>query len=332
MVVRSYNTTVTPLIAILRDEILRQGPMAFHRFMEAALYHPMHGYYLRDRDPFGKRGDFYTAEQLQPVFGILMARLVAGLKRELGDPADFSVVELGAGRGEMAPAFAPYRYTPVEAGGDIPEPITGVVFANEFFDALPVDVLIRRGDGYREMHVGWRDDRCVWVEGPEAGGELAAYAAGYSGAIEEGGLLEVNLDALRWVERIAARLERGFLVAIDYGYTTRERLRFPQGTLMSYRRHTAIEDVLHEPGERDITAHVDFSAMQDRCARCGLQPVRFETLARTLMRVGETDQFAEALAAQAPAEQLRRRMQLKSLLFDMGETFRVLLVGKDRTK
>jgi SAM-dependent MidA family methyltransferase len=332
MAVRSYNTTVTPLTAILRDEILSQGPIAFRRFMDVALYHPAYGYYTGRQDPFGKHGDFYTAEQMQPVFGILIAHLIAGLKQELGEPEDFSVVELGAGRGEMAPALAPFRYVPVDVGAEMPERITGVVFANEFFDALPVDVLVRREKGYREMRIGWRDDRFAWVEGPEAKGELAVYAAQYGGALEEKGLLEVNLDALRWVEKIAASLERGFLVAIDYGYTTRERLRFPQGTLMSYRRHTAIENVIEEPGQRDITAHVDFSALEDRARACGLLRRRFEMLTQTLLREGETDQFAAALAAADEQQQARRRMQLKSLLFDLGETFRVLLVGKDRTK
>src|SRR5262249_10883489 len=98
--------------------------------------------------------------------------------------------------------------------------------------------------------------------------------------------------------------------------------------LMSYRRHSASEDVLVEPGERDITAHVAFSALEDRGARCGLEATVRETLAQTLLHAGETDQFAAALAGATQREEQARRLQLKALLFGMGETFRTLIQRK----
>jgi SAM-dependent MidA family methyltransferase len=101
---------------------------------------------------------------------------------------------------------------------------------------------------------------------------------------------------------------------------------------MGYRRHMAREDVLEDPGERDITAHVNFTALEERGAACGLRRERFETLARTLITAGEADQFAAALSAGPrghPAEELRRRMQLKTLLFGMGETYQVLLQRRE---
>ena len=97
---------------------------------------------------------------------------------------------------------------------------------------------------------------------------------------------------------------------------------------MGYRRHTAREDVLSEAGLRDITSHVNFSALQETAAECALSNERFETLAQTLLAAGEADQFASVLGAHGTAEELRRRMQLKTLLFGMGETFRVLLQKK----
>src|ERR1035438_6791244 len=142
---------VTPAGEILAVEIGRAGPVSFSRFMEVALYHPQHGYYRRRRDPFGKQGDFYTAEQLQPVFGLLMAARTRQLCRAAGVAADPTVVELGAGRGEMADAFAPWRYIPIEIGeGKLPEHWSGVLFSNEFFDALPVEVVLFRGGEFRE--------------------------------------------------------------------------------------------------------------------------------------------------------------------------------------
>ncbi|HEY1495933.1 MAG TPA: SAM-dependent methyltransferase, partial [Candidatus Solibacter sp.] len=133
------------------------------------------------------------------------------------------------------------------------------------------------------------------------------------------------LEALRWLERIAAALTKGYVLTIDYGYTRAESVRFAAGTLMGYRRHTAREDVLTDPGVRDITSHVNFTALEESGAACGLVKERFETLAQSLLAAGEPDQFAAALGAPGTGEELRRRMQLKTLLFGMGETFRVLL-------
>jgi SAM-dependent MidA family methyltransferase len=316
---------MTPLGVLIRDEILRGGPMPFRRFMELALYHPEYGYYRRARDPFGKEGDFYTAEQVQPVFGVLVAARIREMFEELGRPGDFTVVELGAGRGEMAQALSEWRYVPVDvAHGALPERFTGVVFSNEFFDALPVEAAVRRGGGFREMRAGWNGSRFVWVECGPVPAEAADYLERNPAPCEEGDLVEAGLDALAWMERIAKALERGFVFTIDYGYTRRESARFRNGTLMSYRRHAALEDVLAEPGERDITAHVCFTALEEHGKRWGLEPVRFETLARTLLEVGERGAIATALQPDDGG----RRLQLKTLLFGLGETFRVLIQRK----
>jgi SAM-dependent MidA family methyltransferase len=324
---------VTPLTAILREEISRVGPVSFARFMELALYHPQHGYYRCGRDPFGRGGDYFTASQLQPVFGLLMAARIRALFEEMGRPEDFLVVELGPGRGEMEAAFAEFRYRGVEIDrGTLPETFSGVVFANEFFDALPVSVVVQRGGTLREMRVGWSGERCVWVEGEAAGGEAAEYVRRYTRLADEGSRIEVNLRALAWVEGIARRLARGYLLVIDYGYTARESERFPAGTLMSYRRHAALEDVLAEPGQRDITAHVCFTALEQHAAAGGFRTVRFESLAQTLLGAGERDAFASALAADTEAERQRRRLQLKTLLAGLGESFRTLLLAKDAPK
>jgi len=316
---------VSPLTEILRDEIRRDGPISFRRFMQAALYDPVHGYYRAARDPFGKQGDFYTAEQIQPVFGILMASRVRELWCEMGRPADFTVVELGAGRREMADALAEWRYIPVDLSqGALPDRFRGVVFSNEFFDALPVEQIAFRDGCFRELRVAW-NDRFVWTACAPAHEEAIHYLREYFPPPQEGAIYEVNLDALAWLDRVAHALEAGFVFTIDYGYTRAESIRFPRGTLMSYRRHHADDDVLDDPGTKDITAHVPFTVLQEYGARLGLETVRFETLAQTLLAAGEPDQFAAALAASTEAEQLRRRLQLKSLLFGMGETFRTLL-------
>jgi SAM-dependent MidA family methyltransferase len=243
----------------------------------------------------------------------------------MGEPEDFTVVELGAGRGEMASAFSEWRYVPVEAAsGEMPEEFRGVVFSNEFFDALPTDVAVYRGGVYRWERVALAGSGFTWQTGEEVDGAAVDYLERYCAAGEEGTRREINLDALAWVDRIAGALSEGYSLAIDYGYTRAEGVRFPGGTLMSYRQHRAYEDVLANPGERDITAHVNFTALIEHGEDRGLGAARLETLAQTLLRAGERDQFAAALEASGEAAALQRRLQLKTLLFGMGETFRVL--------
>jgi SAM-dependent MidA family methyltransferase len=317
---------MTPAGALLRQIIAREGPISFARFMEVALYHPEHGYYRRDADPFGKRGDFYTAEQIQPVFGILIAAAVRSLCQRDDAPPGFTVVELGAGRAEMVEAFAEWRYVPVEWNREpMPERFRGVVFANEFFDALPVRVVRRAGGQIVERCVGAHDSGFFWTE-QDAVVDVRDWLERHEPGAE--GVVEVCLEARRWLEGIGARLQRGWLVVIDYGYTRQEAARFPDGTLMSYRRHQASGDVLAEPGLRDITAHVNFTALEEHGRAVGFERESFESLAQFLLKIGDADQFAAALAGTTEAERLRRRLQLKTLLFGMGETFRVLVMRK----
>jgi SAM-dependent MidA family methyltransferase len=282
-----YLIIVTPAEKLIREEISQHGPMPFRRFMGIALYHPEFGYYRRTRDPFGAEGDFYTAEQLQPVFGLLMRRLISELHENMRHPEGFSVVELGAGRGEMAPALSEFSYVPVDIDrGSMPDRFKGVLFANEFFDALPVDVFRWTGTEFRERLVGVTRDRLDWVEGSTASDEALEYLQQFASGAREGQLLEVSLEALDWMSRIGAALEEGYVFLVDYGYTSAELVRHTRGTLMSYHRHAADENVLAAPGERDITAHVPFTVLEHAAEANGMERVRFETLAATLLRAG----------------------------------------------
>ena len=192
---------MTPAAGILAAEIRASGPIPFRRFMEVALYHPEHGYYRRaaGRDPFGKEGDFFTAEQVQPVFGILIASTIRALFDSLGSPPGFTVVELGAGRREMANAFSEWNYVPVDIdSGALPERFTGIVFSNEFFDALPVDSVICKEGIFHEQLVGFRNNEFVWETGAPVSEESNAYLRRYFPPAEDGRVYEVGLEALWW--------------------------------------------------------------------------------------------------------------------------------------
>lgn len=320
---------MSPAGELLAAEIRRNGSIPFRRFMEVALYHPEHGYYRRRRDPFGREGDFFTAEQVQPVFGTLIAARIRQLYGAMGAPSRFTVVELGAGRGEMAEAFSEWRYIPIDLdSGALPEAIDGVVFCNEFFDALPVDAAIFHDGEFHERRVTLRGDAFGWEEGHAVAPEVEHFLHRWFPPPAEGRCYEASLGGLAWMERLGRALRSGYLFTIDYGFTRQESIRFPAGTLMGYRRHTADENVLEDPGLRDITAHVNFSVLEETGADYGFVTERFETLAQTILAAGEADQFYEALGSGEPTGELRRRMQLKTLLFGMGETFRVLLQRK----
>ena len=317
---------------LIQAEIRAHGPMPFSRFMELALYHPRLGYYRRGQKVFGREGDFYTAAQLQPVFG----RLLACAFQQLGAPSQSDgrviVADWGAGQSDLREALACFDYRAVDAGRDeLPERFYGIVLANELFDALPVDVARREGGIWREWRVAAQGDAFTWIAGNTLEGEWLEYAQRAAGEARwDSGVATVELPvALRsCVERIDLRLERGWVVAFDYGYTSRELMRFPQGTLMGYRKHRAFDDVLDEPSERDITAHVPFDELRRYARALGWKELRFETMGQFLLRVGENDQFASTLAATSEAESLRLRLQLKSLLFDIGEMFRAIVWEK----
>lgn len=323
-----------PLQEKLAERIRSRGPLRFSAFMEAALYDPDHGYYSAARrahaEPTGAAGDFFTATQVQPVFGRIVCAALRRIREELGLAEGCTVADWGAGRALMAEPLGGFRYVPVEAGQPAPAPFEGIVFANELFDALPVDVARCGAAAARMMRVGWRDGAFCWIEAEPLAGEWKEYADRLSRRMEglEEWILELPVRIEPVLRQMDGALRRGALMVIDYGYTEREAARFPRGTLMSYRRHAAHEDVLRDPGMQDITAHVPFTFLEERASALGWRAGALENLSSWLLRAGERDMFASALRAESEEEEVRLRLQLKTLLFGMGEAFRCLRLEK----
>lgn len=365
-----------PMLPILREEIRAGGgATSFARFMELCLYHPEHGYYNSARVKLGKQGDFYTNMHLGPVYARILARHLASVWESLGNPQRFELVEMGAGDGQFARELLPWisqrmpelaaamHYTaveqsahqrasiqealikcgiPAEARATLPEgsTITGVVFCHEFFDALPVHILVWRAGQWKERCVGWQEDRLVWVEKEPTRQELVEEAekrveAGWPAeSREEGWQAEVSLAAIEWAQRLESILERGELLIVDYGYTLEEWQmgRFREGSAMGYREHKAITDLLATPGDQDLTAHINFDIFLEAIAHRTPRPtVRFRSQSRFLVAAGEADQFADVFADCADeSARTRRALQLKSLILPegMGSTFQVLQIRK----
>jgi SAM-dependent MidA family methyltransferase len=352
----------------IADEIRRDGPMPFSRYMQMCLYEPELGYYSRSREQFGKAGDFYTSSDVHAVFGRLLARQFEEMWRALDSPERIDVIELGPGRGLFArdvldwsakylPELArALRYTLVEQSAHLRERLQErlaehvaaerahvfesleaaaspagenmIVFGNEFFDALPVEVVDYRG----ALRIGLENGKFVERFDRPTLAEVE-FLDRYSVRPEKGERVEATLMALQMMERTAEVFEgrRGFLVVIDYGYTREEQLAGRhRDTVMSYRQHTASTSPYEAPGEQDITAHVNFTAIRARGLQRGLEPVALLTQSQFLIGIGEETQFADAFQdCKLPQERAKVALQLKHLISPtgMGETFQVLLMS-----
>ncbi|MBE0656846.1 MAG: SAM-dependent methyltransferase [Bryobacteraceae bacterium] len=303
--------------------IRRGGPLRFAEFMETALYDVECGYYTSGRKVFGREGDFYTSEQIQPVFGRLVAAAAEKWKQECA--GEFHLAEWGAGRGEMEEQLGGFNYAAVDRGRDgAPLKLEGAVFSNELFDALAVDAAKRSQGVWRLMRVGLEDGEFVWTEGEELAGEWLEYALRAGSFIEdEEAWIELPVELRRMLAEIDSRLVRGRIVAVDYGYSERELRRFPAGTLMAYRKHRASCEVLRNPGEQDITAHVPLTYLMESAAAMGWRDGRLRTLSQWILEECGESGVERAVAAESETEKLRLRLKLKTLLFGMGESFRV---------
>lgn len=338
---------------VIREEITREGPITFARFMELALYHPQYGYYIGGgvgREPVGWAGDFFTSGDVNPLWGWALARQLHQMWQALGSPARFDVIEPGAGRGLLAASVWRYalalderwadalRYTLVDraahdsslrasraarlsaelaaipapqdtvrwaedlAGAASDGPITGCIVSNELVDALPVHRVEARGGHLAEIYVALdeRTGRLVEQLGAPSSVRVADYLDRYSvpwRTFPDGWRAEVCPLAEEWMGEVAATLGEGFALTIDYGASarrlyTRDRRR---GTLTVYARHQLGERPLIRPGQQDLTAHVNFSALARVGAAAGLRVTRYTTQAALLRSLGVPEQ-AEELA------------------------------------
>jgi SAM-dependent MidA family methyltransferase len=205
--------------------------------------------------------------------------------------------------------------------------VPSIIFANEFFDALPVEVLSPQG----ALRIDARDGRFVETWAPPSPQELE-FLDRYSVHPEPGERVEVPLIAQQSMDRIAASRDRGFIVAIDYGYTREEQLAGRhRGTVKALRQHSVSASPYEAPGEQDITADVNFTALAAAAEKHGMLTQKLRTQSQFLMGAGEINQFADAFEeCRLPQERTKVALQLKHLVTPagMGESFHVLVASK----
>jgi SAM-dependent MidA family methyltransferase len=325
----------TALIELMRQTIRAQGPQSFAWFMQQALYHPEHGYYASGRCAIGRAGDYFTNVSVGPVFGHLLAAQFLEIWEQLEKIDDFTIVEQGAHDGQFAsdvlefvqkhaPAFfAALHYQIVEPFPCLRErqrqtletfhhkvewqeavqTFTGVHFSTELLDAMPVR-LINHG---RERLVGLDGDKFVFVERPVR-------------------KTIFNQATLGWIDEIAANLQRGYVIAVDYGYSDEEC-----GNRVQIRsRHRNLDSPFEQIGEADITMRVDWKSIAQRAEANGLHVGGFTDQHHFLsgiisgLECGDCDHSLMPLSSKAKRE-------LQTLLHPemLGRAFQVLALTKN---
>jgi NADH dehydrogenase [ubiquinone] 1 alpha subcomplex assembly factor 7 len=308
----------------IRSLIENEGPIPVSRYMALALGHPRHGYYMT-RDPFGAAGDFVTAPEISQMFGELIGIWCAEVWHAMGEPAHVHLVELGPGRGtlmsdllraakvvpafrssldvhlvETSPVLAEAQHRTLSDAGvpvrwhkdaaALPDgPL--IVVANEFIDALPIDQLVKTDAGWHERKVGLKDDKLAFALDPAPLPRIEDGLPAQLRGAQTGALLESR--DLTPVRELTTRIAShgGSALLIDYGH-----LRSGFGdTLQAVRSHTVV-DPLENPGEADLTAHVDFEQLAIAAMQAGLH---------TLGPVTQ-GAFLRALGIDTRAERLKR--------------------------
>ncbi|WP_165423426.1 class I SAM-dependent methyltransferase [Ktedonosporobacter rubrisoli] len=326
-------TTTTQLQQLILARIQQAGRMTFAEYMRMALYEPGYGYYVNGESHVGWQGDFYTSTDVADFFAHCMGRQLQSMWEKLGRPEPFTVLEQGAGRGDLAhgvqnwarqeaPELAralTYHTADIKSGQDALQAerlqalAPTVIISNELVDAFPVHIVEKHGAQLYELYVVEQEGRLGVLLDEPSSPEVANYLDSYKipwRSFEDGWRAEINLDALTWMARTAQLLttpvacptrrgkRHGYILAIDYGEKARElysRYRH-YGTLACYYQHQLVEQPLARPGRQDITAHVNFSALINEGRRHGLHLSGYTTQREWLKAYGIDEELTRIRA------------------------------------
>ena len=354
------------LAARIRSEIEATGGwISFARFMEMALYEPGLGYYSAGARKLGPAGDFITAPEVAPVFSRCVALQCAEVLRAVGG----DVLELGAGSGAMAATMLaelealdalPARYLILDVSADLrerqretlagkvphlldrvqwldrlPDGLTGVVVANEVLDAMPVERFVLRGDAVQALGVGWTAGRFGWAEArasAELGRRVERIRAEAGADWADGYTSELNAGLEPWLASVAASVERGVFLFVDYGLPRRELYAAERngGTLLCHFRHRFHDDPFARPGLQDITAWVDFTAVAEAAEQAGLSVAGYTTQAHFLI-ANDLERHLSDVSGIDLVQRVNvsRQAMLLTLPGEMGERFKVIALARD---
>lgn len=319
------------LISEIKKQIEKNGKITFSEFMDIALYRPQKGYYTSDRIKWGKGGDYLTNIDVSPVFSKLLASQLNQMWHILDCPSEFTVIEIGAGRGNLSfqiqdiieksytgfykavdfklvdinpvtiknttSAFSGGRLEKLSfhtTGKEIKKNITGCIISNELVDAFPVHRIIKDNDGLKEIYVGWKDAGFVEIIGKLSNQGINDYFKKLGITLEQGQRAEINLKAVDWIKSIGALLNRGFIITMDYGLPAKELFQPGRnGSLQCYYRHTMNDNPFQRIGHQDITSKVDFTTLAMEGKEAGMEVTGFTTQFYFLMGIGILEELKD---------------------------------------
>lgn len=344
------------LSEIIKDKIKGEGPISFRDFMDMALYYPELGYYNSSEIKIGKLGDYYTSPVLSSLFGQMIGQQMEEMWILL-DKKPFTIVEYGAGTGVLCQDILKYlkgnpalyeqlNYCIIEKSeamqreekkllnekvswyhsiNEIPE-INGCVLSNELLDNFPVHRVIMK-DELMEIFVDYKNE-FVEVLKP-ANEDLKNYLLVQNVVLPEDYSTEINTQAIDWLKEIALNLKSGFVLTIDYGYPAGEfySSKRSAGTLVCYKGHEVNNSLYSDIGSQDITAHVNFSALNDWGKKYGLEYTGFTTQAHFLRSWG-LGNYLRKLEMEKVEGNEKIIFQINKLLVEMGNKFKVLIQQK----
>ncbi len=354
------------LSTIIRQRINQAGGfIPFDQFMQAALYEPGLGYY-ETKTVFGEKGDFVTASELGPWSSLAMADLVFNTWQQMGEPSRWTLIEQGSGSGQQLAALldilgqfsmqqadtvisvehcAQLRarqeqlFTERQLSVQIVAGLEAVAatehviyYSNELPDAFPVSCFHYHKGVFFERGVGLTGDDFCWLDAAKPMQQAPDIASELVAAWPDDYISEWNPGLSNWQQQLARIIVSGFVFTVDYGYSQQEYYRQAriEGSLLAHVRQTASEDVLAEPGSRDITAHVDFTSLVRAGRHAGLEPLLWMSQGGWLGQSPSVQSLIQSLAAQNDKVSMHLMAHLKRMLmpFGMGEVFKLLIQSK----
>ena len=336
------------LIKLIRAEIEKRGPVSFAWFMEQALYHPAHGYYSSGQCAIGRHGDYFTNVSVGPLFGRLLTAQFAEMWERLGETESFVIVEQGAHHGDFAhdvlksaakcrpDFFAALGYQIIEpfpvlqerqsqtlaefedkiewrASINSLDPFIGVHFSNELLDSMPVRLIGHS----KEKLVDLESDGFVLIERPLPNGATASGPPRKKGAF--------NQPALDWIDNVAAKLRRGYVLAVDYGHLSNEF----DASIQVRSQHRHLDSPFERIGHADITMRVDWLSVAKRARANGLDVAGFTDQHHFL--TGIISEWPEIIQSRLLDVDSKMKRELQTLLHPemLGRSFQVLALAKN---
>ena len=337
------------------------GWISFDSFMEHALYDPELGYYTGTLRKFGEKGDFVTASEISSFF----AKTLCIQFKEIFQSVARNIIEIGGGSGQFALQviqsltsdnehinhyfileishslrrqqyellinhLPSHLFSKIQWIEEIPEEFEGIIFCNEFLDALPVDLIKKESGKYYQKGVGVENDLFIWKD--KSIEDISSYEQATLENLPDNYLIEHSFHIKSWLNKMSQSLNKGIVLIIDYGFNQTEYFheQRSQGTLMCHFKHYAHDNPLIQIGIQDITTHVNFSYVAREASKSGLNIAGYISQANFLINCGILN-LLETVNLEDRALYMQSVMEVQKLLSpsEMGDLFKVLILEKN---